>query len=53
MAEAEVKLAQTHLSLYEIRSPARGVITKIAKHAGEGVRAYEPVFQILTAERDD
>jgi RNA polymerase sigma factor (sigma-70 family) len=54
MARAEEKLAQTHLGLYEIRSPARGVLTKIARHAGEGVRAYEPVFQILTApEQDD
>jgi RNA polymerase sigma factor (sigma-70 family) len=54
MAEAEEKLAQTRLGLYEIRSPARGVITKIYKQAGEGARAYEPVFQVLTAaERDD
>jgi multidrug efflux pump subunit AcrA (membrane-fusion protein) len=53
-AEAEEKLAQTHLGLYEIRSPVRGVITKIYNHAGEAVRAYEPAFQILTtAERND
>ena len=54
MARAEEKLAETHLGLYEIRSPARGVLAKIARHAGEGVRAYEPVFQVLTApEHDD
>jgi multidrug efflux pump subunit AcrA (membrane-fusion protein) len=54
VAKVEERLAQTQLSLYEIRSPARGVITKVAKHAGEGVRAYETVFQILSGgERDD
>jgi RNA polymerase sigma factor (sigma-70 family) len=53
-AEAEEKLAQTHLGLCEIHSPVAGMITRIYKHRGEGVRAYEPVFQVLTtAERDD
>jgi multidrug efflux pump subunit AcrA (membrane-fusion protein) len=52
-ARLEEKLAQTRLEMYEIRSPARGIITKINKQPGEAVRAFEPVLQILTApERD-
>jgi RNA polymerase sigma factor (sigma-70 family) len=53
-SEAELNPALTMLKFHEIHSPVRGVITKIYKHVGEGVRAYEPVFQVLTtAERDE
>jgi RNA polymerase sigma factor (sigma-70 family) len=53
-AEAEARVVQTHLRMHEIHSPARGIITKVYKHRGEAVRAYEPVLQILTApERDE
>jgi multidrug resistance efflux pump len=53
-AEAELKTALAIIRLHEIRSPVRGVITKIYRHPGEAVRAYEPVFQVRVAgERDD
>jgi RNA polymerase sigma factor (sigma-70 family) len=52
-AEAEVKLAKTRLKMYEIRSPVSGIITKLYHPRGEGVKAYEPVLQILTAPEHD
>jgi RNA polymerase sigma factor (sigma-70 family) len=53
-AEAEVRVAQNRLRMHEIRSPARGIITKMYRYRGEAVRTFEPVLQILTApERND
>jgi biotin carboxyl carrier protein len=52
-AEAEARAARTIVKMHEIRSPVAGTITKISKHRGEAVRAYEPVLQILTAPEHD
>jgi RNA polymerase sigma factor (sigma-70 family) len=45
-ANVEVKSAQTVVEMYEVRSPARGVITHIYKRRGEAVKYLEPVVQI-------
>ena len=50
VAGGELNVARTKLDLYHIRSPVRGVITRIYKHRGEGVKALESVLQIRTAE---
>jgi RNA polymerase sigma factor (sigma-70 family) len=45
-AKHELEIAQTQLSMHEVRSPVTGVIRTIYKHRGEAVKALEPVFQI-------
>ncbi len=52
-AQAEVQTALTILSMYEIRSPARGVIRKILQHPGEAVQELETVFQIQIAGKSE
>ncbi len=49
LAEKKAQAARARLGMYEIRSPVRGLITRLYKHRGEAVRAYEPVMQVLTA----
>jgi RNA polymerase sigma factor (sigma-70 family) len=50
VARLELNQAQTILELHTIRSPVKGVITKIYKHPGEAVKALEAVFQIRLEE---
>ncbi len=45
-AEREVNAAMTILRMHEIRSPVTGVIRKIYKQRGEGIKALEPLIQI-------
>jgi RNA polymerase sigma factor (sigma-70 family) len=46
IAELELKQAQHRMQSHEIRSSIDGVIKKIYKQRGEGVRAYETVMLI-------
>jgi biotin carboxyl carrier protein len=52
-AQAEVQTALTILSMYEIRSPVRGVIRKILKNPGEAVRELETVLQLQIAGKSE
>ena len=45
-ARAELKKAEVDLDLYQIRSPVRGVIRSIKKHAGEAVKQFDTVFEL-------
>ncbi len=51
VAERELTMARTALELYQVRSRVRGVVTKIYKHPGEGVKALEPVIQVRLDEQ--
>jgi multidrug resistance efflux pump len=50
VAKVEVKSAQTVVEMYEVRSPARGVITRLYKRRGEAVKYLEPVVQIRVTD---
>jgi RNA polymerase sigma factor (sigma-70 family) len=52
VAKVEVQRSQRMLKSYTIRSPEDGVVRRIYKHAGEGVKSLEPVVQIEISERD-
>jgi RNA polymerase sigma factor (sigma-70 family) len=51
VAERELKLARTVLELHEVRSRVRGVVTRLSRHAGEGVKALEAVAQVRVEEK--
>jgi RNA polymerase sigma factor (sigma-70 family) len=46
VAEQELAQAKLKLAMYEIRSPRRGVLQTIYKHAGEGIHYLEPAFAL-------
>jgi biotin carboxyl carrier protein len=50
VAEAELKHAETVLDSYIIHSPVKGVIKKVYKRAGEGVKYLDPIVQIEISE---
>src|SRR5205823_893092 len=45
-AECELRVAQAHLSMCEVRSPVRGVVTALYRKRGEAARDLEPVVQV-------
>jgi RNA polymerase sigma factor (sigma-70 family) len=49
LAELEMEQARLILELYEIRSPARGVIRILYRQPGEAVKAFDPVVLIEVA----
>ncbi len=53
LAKVDVKSAQTVVEMYQVRSPARGVITRIYKRRGEAVKYLEPVVQIRVKDSQD
>ena len=50
VAARELRKAQTELEMHEVRSKVRGVVTKVSRYAGEGVKALEPVLQVRLEE---
>jgi RNA polymerase sigma factor (sigma-70 family) len=51
VAKLELEQAQTLLSMWEIRSPARGVIKTIYHQRGEAVRKLEPVVAVRLSDK--
>jgi RNA polymerase sigma factor (sigma-70 family) len=51
VAAGELKKAQTTLGMHEVRSRVRGVVTKVYKHPGEGVKPLEAVVQVRLDEK--
>ncbi len=49
-AELELKRARTILEMHQLRSPARGIVQRILKRPGEGVKALEPIVVIQVKE---
>ena len=47
LASLDVRRAEILLDMHVIRSPVRGVIRVIHKNRGEGVKALEPVLEIV------
>jgi multidrug resistance efflux pump len=47
VAEGEVANAQILLDMHEIRSPVNGVLRAILRRPGEGVKALDPVVEIV------
>jgi multidrug efflux pump subunit AcrA (membrane-fusion protein) len=47
VAEIQVVNAEIIVEMHEVRSPVNGVIRTILKRAGEGVKALDPVIEIL------
>ena len=47
LASFDVRRAEILLDMHVIRSPVRGVIRVIHKNRGEGVKALEPVLEIV------
>jgi RNA polymerase sigma factor (sigma-70 family) len=52
LSEIELKQAQILLEMYTIRSPVRGVLSRIHKYRGEAVRGLETVFEVQAPDRD-
>jgi RNA polymerase sigma factor (sigma-70 family) len=50
VAAGELRMAQTILEMHEVRSKVRGVVTKVTRYAGEGVKSLEPVVQVRLEE---
>ena len=46
VAELELQQAHNVLKMYTIHSRVNGVITRIYKHPGEAVKAFDPILQI-------
>jgi RNA polymerase sigma factor (sigma-70 family) len=46
VASRDLRQANTVLEQHQIRSRVRGVVTKVYRHAGEGVKALEPVLRV-------
>jgi RNA polymerase sigma factor (sigma-70 family) len=46
VARGELNAAHTVLSLHEVRSPVKGVVTSVFKKSGEAAKALEPVLRI-------
>jgi RNA polymerase sigma factor (sigma-70 family) len=51
VAARELRQAETMLGLHQVRSRVSGVVTKIYKHTGEGVKSLEPVLQVRLEEK--
>jgi RNA polymerase sigma factor (sigma-70 family) len=51
VAQRELQMARTLLERHEVRSRVRGVVTKVYKHPGEGVKAMEAVVQVRLEEQ--
>jgi RNA polymerase sigma factor (sigma-70 family) len=52
VVEGEVRNAEIILEMHEIRSPVNGVIRTILKRPGEGVKALDPVVEIVPQSKD-
>jgi hypothetical protein len=46
VAGRELSKARTELELHEVRSKVSGVVTRIERRAGEGVKALDPVVRV-------
>jgi len=51
VAGRELRMAETVLGQHQVRSRVSGVVTKIYKHTGEGVKSLEPVLQVRLEEK--
>ena len=51
VAALEVRRAETVLEQHAVRSRVRGVVTKVYKHPGEGVKSLEAVVQVRLEEK--
>jgi RNA polymerase sigma factor (sigma-70 family) len=51
VAERELRKARTELEMHEVRSKVRGVVTRIERRAGEGVKALDPVVRVRLEEK--
>jgi len=51
VAARELRQAETVLLLHQVRSRVRGVVTKVYKHPGEGVRDLEAVLQVRLEDK--
>jgi RNA polymerase sigma factor (sigma-70 family) len=51
-ARLDMQRAQLILAMYTIRSPVSGVVQRIHRQRGEGVRSLETLFEIRVAEED-
>jgi multidrug efflux pump subunit AcrA (membrane-fusion protein) len=49
--EAELEHAQTQLTRRQIRSPLKGVVVELHRHAGEWVKPGDPVFHVGRMDR--
>ena len=47
VAEGDVRNAEILLDMHEIRSPVNGVVRAILRRPGEGVKALDPVMEIV------
>jgi RNA polymerase sigma factor (sigma-70 family) len=50
VAAQELRKARTELEMHEVRSKVRGVVTRIDRRAGEGLKALEPVVRVRLDE---
>jgi WD40 repeat protein len=51
VAQAELVQADTTLGMYYIKSPIDGKVKQIYKHAGEAIKALEPILQVQNSTR--
>jgi RNA polymerase sigma factor (sigma-70 family) len=51
VAALEKRRAERVVAMHEIRSRVRGIITRVYKHPGEGVKSLEPVLQVRLEEK--
>jgi multidrug resistance efflux pump len=51
LAEVEFQQAEAELDLYVVRSPVRGIIQRIEKRAGEGIRALDTLMEIRVLDK--
>jgi RNA polymerase sigma factor (sigma-70 family) len=51
VAARELRQAETLLGLHQVRSRVRGVVTKLYKHPGEGVKSLEAVVQVRLEDK--
>jgi RNA polymerase sigma factor (sigma-70 family) len=51
VAERELRKARTELEMHEVRCRVRGVVTKVLRHPGEGVKGLEPVVQVRIEDK--
>jgi multidrug efflux pump subunit AcrA (membrane-fusion protein) len=50
LTKLELKKLATIVEMYEVHSPARGIIRKLYKQPGEAVKSLEPLLQIEIVE---
>jgi len=51
VAERELQKARTELEMHQVRSRVRGVVTKVARHPGEGAKALDAIVQVRLEDR--